>query len=164
MPKAKSAHFKRKVRTLALQALYEADVAGHSTVESMGWWFEEDDELLAVSAGDALELMEGVISQRDDIDRFIHKHAPAWPVRQVPAVDRNILRLALFEMCFGGGVPKKVAINEAVELAKTFGSESSPRFVNGVLGSVMEELEQAPEGSSAASLVAGQNVTGRKVT
>ena len=144
------------MRGLALQALYEVDVAGRSTVDSMGWWFEEDAELLEASAGQALELMEGVIRQRDDIDKFIHRHAPAWPVKQVPAVDRNILRLALFEMCFGHGVPKKVAINEAVELAKTFGSESSPRFINGVLGSVMEELEQALEDSPATRLATGQ--------
>lgn len=95
----------------------------------------------------ALQVIEGVVRQRDEIDEFIHKFAPAWPIRQLPAVDRNILRLALFEIRYGPGVPHKVAINEAVELAKAFGGESSARFVNGVLGAVMEEIEGNPVGS-----------------
>ena len=73
---------------------------------------------------------------RENIDRSIHKHAPAWPVDQIAIIDRNILRLAIYEILFDNKVPVKVAINEAIELAKTFGSENSAKFINGVLGSV----------------------------
>ena len=88
------------------------------------------------SAGFARDLVAGVVQHRDDIDRYIRDHAPAWPLDQIPAVDRNVLRLALFEVMIDNRVPVKVGINEAVELAKAFGSDSSPKFINGVLGSV----------------------------
>jgi len=81
-------------------------------------------------------LVLGVIKKKKEIDQYIRKFAPAWPVAQIPAVDRNILRLAIFEILLDNRVPVKVGINEAVELAKTFGSDSSPKFINGVLGSV----------------------------
>ena len=117
-------------------------------VEASFGWIKEESKLPEASSGYALGLMEGVLGQRDEIDKFIHKFAPAWPVQQLPVVDRNILRLALFEIRSGSGVPRKVAINEAVELAKTFGSESSSKFVNGVLGSVMDSMEVAEAGSA----------------
>ena len=128
---------RRKARTLALQALYEADSVGHEAELAL-------DRLLAGAGvaedtGDfARELVRGILGCRDEIDRHIERFAPAWPLGQIPAVDRNILRLAIFELLFDkeAPVPVKVAINEAVELAKKFGSDSSPRFINGVLGSV----------------------------
>jgi len=88
------------------------------------------------------ELVDGVISHQSKIDSIIEKAAPDWPLSQIAAVDRNILRLGLYELIFGdrADVPAKVAINEAIELAKTFGGESSGRFVNGVLGTVYKEL------------------------
>jgi N utilization substance protein B len=82
------------------------------------------------------ELVAGVVRHRDKIDDNIQQFAPAWPLEQLAMIDRNILRLAIFEILFDNKVPVKVAVSEAVELAKTFGSESSPKFVNGVLGSV----------------------------
>ena len=82
------------------------------------------------------ELVSGVSQNKEKIDQNIRNFAPAWPIEQLPVVDRNILRLAIFEILLDNRVPVKVAINEAVELAKSFGSESSPRFINGVLGSV----------------------------
>ena len=82
------------------------------------------------------ELVEGTVRNRDDIDGNIQKYAPAWPVEQIAMVDRNILRLAIFEILFDNKVPVKVAVSEAVELAKTFGSGNSAKFVNGVLGAV----------------------------
>ena len=75
------------------------------------------------------------------MDNVITRYAPAWPVSQLSVIDRNILRIALFELIYTPGTPRKTAINEAVELAKIFGSESSARFVNGVLGSAMSGLE-----------------------
>ena len=88
------------------------------------------------NAAFAQELVNGVIQNKEEIDHNIQNFAPAWPIKQIPVVDRNILRLAIFEILLDNKVPVKVAINEAVELAKTFGSDNSPRFVNGVLGSV----------------------------
>jgi N utilization substance protein B len=87
-------------------------------------------------------LAEGVLKNKDKIDKFIEKCAPEWPIEQVTAVDRNILRLGIYELMFGNydEVPPKVAINEAIELAKTFGGESSARFVNGVLGTIYREM------------------------
>jgi N utilization substance protein B len=140
MVRGKSAYSRRKARVLALQVLYEVDLASHPVSAS----FERlkvESELPEDSSAYTLELIQGVVDQRDEIDEFIHKYAPAWPVKQLPVVDRNILRLALFEIHFSSGIPRKVAINEAVELAKTFGSGSSPRFVNGVLGSAVDELD-----------------------
>ena len=140
MAKGKTAFLRRKARALALQVLYEADVTDHPIHASLDW-LKEEAEAPEASSSYAMELMEGVNHQRDEIDEFIYRFAPTWPVKQLAVVDRNILRLALFEIHFAREVPGKVAINEAVELAKAFGSESSARFVNGVLGSVMEEIE-----------------------
>jgi N utilization substance protein B len=81
-------------------------------------------------------LVNGTVKNREEIDKHIQKLAPAWPISQLALIDRNILRLAIFEILFDNKVPVKVAVNEAVELAKTFGSENSTKFVNGVLGSV----------------------------
>ena len=86
-------------------------------------------------------MIRGVTDHRSNLDQVIQRYAPAWPVNQISLVDRTILRLALFELLYFANTPRKTAINEAVELAKVFGSESSARFVNGVLGSVMAGLE-----------------------
>jgi len=90
------------------------------------------------------KLVEGVMSHLEKLDKIIEKAAPEWPISQITIVDRNILRIGLFELLFEdkGEVPPKVAINEAIELAKSFGGESSGRFVNGVLGTVYNELNK----------------------
>jgi len=126
---------RRKARALALQALYEVDTAGHK-VDEVITFLLAGGELSAENAAFVRELVSGVIENKAKIDLNIQKFAPAWPIGQIPAVDRNILRLAIFEILLDNKVPVKVAINEAVELAKTFGGDSSSRFVNGVLGSV----------------------------
>jgi len=82
--------------------------------------------------------MNGVLQYQDVLDAFIHQHAPEWPLDQMAYIDRNILRMAIFEFAVDGKTPVKVAINEAVELAKMFGSDSAPRFVNGVLGALVK--------------------------
>jgi N utilization substance protein B len=84
----------------------------------------------------AREFVGGVMANRERIDQTIRETAPAWPLEQVAAIDRNILRLAIYEILIDNKVPMRAAINEAVELAKEFGGETSPKFVNGVLGSV----------------------------
>jgi len=126
---------RRKARALALQALYEIDTVGHE-VEGVITRLLAEGGLSKENAAFIRELVSGVIQNKDKIDRNIQSFAPAWPIEQIPAVDRNILRLAIFEILLDNKVPVKVAINEAVELAKTFGGESSSKFVNGVLGSV----------------------------
>jgi len=126
---------RRKARILALQVLYEADSVGHEAELAMSRLLASE-RLAEESSAFARELVGGVIHSKEEIDQNIRHFAPAWPIEQIPTVDRNILRLAIFEILLDKKVPVKVAINEAVELAKRFGSDSSPRFVNGVLGSV----------------------------
>lgn len=141
---------------LALQALYEEDVSGHPVDASLAWLWEKTD-LQAPSSDYAVELMEGVILHRSEIDQLIHEFAPAWPVQQLAVIDRSILRLAIFEIRFVEGTPYKVAINEAVELAKTFGSETSARFVNGVLGSVMDHMDAVPGSAEEPAMIGTDN-------
>ena len=126
---------RRKVRALALKVLYEVDSVGHDMDETLTRFLAEEG-LSEENAAFARELVSGVVQNREKIDHNIQSFAPAWPVEQIPVVDRNILRLAIFEILLDNKVPVKVAINEAVELAKTFGSDNSSKFVNGVLGSV----------------------------
>lgn len=126
---------RRKARVLALQALYEVDSVGHGVEEVVNQLLAKEG-LSEQNADFARELVSGVIQNKEKIDLNIQSLAPAWPLEQIAVVDRNILRLAIFEILLDNKVPVKVAINEAVELAKTFGSDNSSRFVNGVLGSV----------------------------
>ena len=126
---------RRKARMLALQALYEADSAGHEAEQAITHLLDNVG-LSEDNSAFACQLVSGVIHNKEEIDHNIQHFAPAWPLEQIPTVDRNILRVAIFEILFDDAVPVKVAVNEAVELAKKFGSDSSPRFVNGVLGSV----------------------------
>jgi N utilization substance protein B len=126
---------RRKVRMLAVQALYEADSVGHEAEKVLNRSLSEE-ELSEDNANFARDLVKGVVQNKEKIDENIRRFAPAWPIAQIPVIDRNILRLAIFEILLDNKVPVKVAINEAVELAKLFGSDSSPKFVNGVLGSV----------------------------
>jgi N utilization substance protein B len=126
---------RRKAREVALQALYEADSAGHKAEQALTHLLAKAG-LSDDGAAFARELVNGVSHNKGKIDHHIQVFAPAWPIEQIPTVDRNILRLAIFEVLLDSKVPVKVAINEAVELAKTFGSDNSPKFVNGVLGSI----------------------------
>ena len=126
---------RRRARIIALQVLYEVDCVAHDLEETVDRLLEEA-LLPEEGAGFTRELVRGVLTNRDRIDNMIQTYAPAWPVSQLAAIDRNILRLAIYEILFDNRVPVKAAINEAVELAKAFGSDNSPRFINGVLGSV----------------------------
>jgi N utilization substance protein B len=126
---------RRRARILALQTLYEADTTDHDAQETLNRLLAEapvPDEIAAF----ARELVTDTVSQREYIDGIIAEVAAAWPVEQMAPVDRNILRLAILEILLKNSTPLRAAINEAVELAKTFGSDNSARFVNGVLGSV----------------------------
>jgi len=132
------AGIRRQARIAALQTLYELDCTQHKV----------DEALARLRAGETLrqealdfteELVKGVLRNKSELDALIKKFAPAFPAEQMSIVDRNILRLAIFEILFNNKTPFKVAINEAVELAKSFGSDSSPRLINGVLGSITIE-------------------------
>lgn len=126
---------RRKARMTALQILYEIDSVGHAAPAVVERALAAN-ELSEGNETFVRELVTGVLKNKEKIDENIRNFAPAWPLDQIPAVDRNILRLAIFEILLDNKVPVKVAINEAVELAKQFGSENSAKFVNGVLGSV----------------------------
>ncbi len=134
---------RRRARIVALQALYEADSSRHEPLAALKR-IASRERLSRDAAAFAEDLIEGVLAQHHQIDGIISRAAPAWPVEQLSPVDRNILRLAIREMLGDNGTPVRVVINEAVELAKSFGSESSARFVNGVLGSVERERSGLP--------------------
>lgn len=124
-----------KARGIALQVLYEVDMMGHSAAEVLDLRLEE--ETLEPNLADfSRQIVFGVIPLIEKLDNFIAQHAPEWPLDQVAVIDRNILRISLWEFAVERCTPVKVAINEAIELAKMYGSDSTPRFVNGVLGSL----------------------------
>jgi N utilization substance protein B len=146
-----------KARGLALQVLYEVDVAGHNAGEVLGHRLA-DETLSAELANFASEIVQGVLPLAPALDRIISEYAPEWPLDQIAAIDRNILRQACWEFAVDGRTPVKVVINEAVELAKLFGSDSSPRFVNGVLGSLADhqwEITQRLERAHPPAVAAG---------
>ena len=133
---------RRKARMLALQALYEIDTTGHApdVVLYERLRVNPPGEL---GADFLIWLVAGVMSHRERIDALIHRFAPDWPVNQLAPIDRSILRLALYELGANDATtPPKVTINEAVELAKSFGGDSSPRFVNGVLGAALADARK----------------------
>jgi N utilization substance protein B len=148
---------RRLGRALAFQALYEMDLAHHAPsiiVERLG---QADDsgapcpyppEVVVAATAYAQQLIGGVLDHRVEIDALIHERAPLWPLAQMSAIDRNVLRIGLYESLYrNASVPLRAAINEAVELAKAFGSETSAKFVNGVLGRAVE----GSSGSDASS-------------
>ena len=120
---------------LALQALYEIDSVGREP-EAVIERSITSGGIVGENAGFVRELVTGTVKNREAIDEHIKTLAPAWPLDQIAMVDRTILRLAIFEILYDNKVPVKAAVNEAVELAKQFGSESSAKFINGVLGAV----------------------------
>ena len=126
---------RRKARLKALQALYEIDSVKRDPLKVVERLLSEEN-FSEENRSFMRELVTGTIDNKAEIDENIKKFAPAWPLEQLSIIDRNILRLAIFEILFDNKVPVKVAVSEAVELAKSFGSQNSGKFVNGVLGSV----------------------------
>lgn len=128
-------------RTIALQTLYQWDFNGrdkkdieNSVARNLNNFAPQFDD-----KGFIENLVTGVIKNQEKIDNLIIKYAPEWPLDQITMVDRNVLRIGIQEMKYDDDIPEKVAINEAIELAKTFGGESSGKFVNGVLGTIYKE-------------------------
>jgi N utilization substance protein B len=138
-----------RARSLALQVLYEVDIANHPPADI--YRLRLQDTPLSDDLSDfARQIIFGVLPLTDRLDQIIAKYAPEWPLDQIAAIDRNILRMALWEFAVYHDTPVKVAINEAVELAKQYGSDSAPRFINGVLGTLADhqrEIQQAIQNS-----------------
>jgi N utilization substance protein B len=140
-------------RIVALQTLYEEDFRSELEDSSfnlkavlkrnIGRYKETIDDKEFIES-----LVDGVSSQRQKIDDIISPVAPEWPIEQIARMDRTVLRMGVYELMFEEGVPPKVAINEAVELAKAFGGENSSKFVNGVLGTVLRQIEEKPKKAS----------------
>jgi N utilization substance protein B len=133
-----------RARGVALQVLYELDVANHPPAQVLQERLADDplpDEL----AEFARQIVFGVLPLREQLDHVLARYAPEWPLDQIAAIDRNILRMATWEFAVQKDTPVKVAINEAVELAKLYGSDSAPRFVNGVLGSLVEHQNEVAQ-------------------
>jgi N utilization substance protein B len=132
------AGIRRQARIAALQTLYELDCTKHK-VEETSARLRARETLAQEALSFSEKLVKGVLQHKSELDTLIKKFAPAFPPEQMAIIDRNILRLAIFEILFNDKTPFKVAINEAIELAKEFGSDASPRLINGVLGSITTE-------------------------
>ena len=141
MTESRAPATRRELRIRALQILFEVDAVGREPLELLDRTIDEH-AIERPARAFLSDLVRGVLENRDELDKIITQFAPSWPIGQMAIVDRNVLRMAVHELTAGGETPPKVAINEAVELAKVFGSDSAPRFVNGVLGSVMETVAQ----------------------
>ena len=129
-------------RTVALQSLYEWDFRGYKPGALMTT-VKRNFTNLAPGLADqsfGLKRTQGIEERRPEIDQTIATYAPEWPLQQITTVDRNVLRIGIFELTIDQNIPPKVAINEAIELAKTFGGASSGKFVNGVLGRVCKDM------------------------
>ncbi|MCJ7696203.1 MAG: transcription antitermination factor NusB [Anaerolineaceae bacterium] len=130
-----------RARNVALQVLFEIDLTDHPIGSILALRSKDenlDDSMLEF----ANRIVTGVRENTKELDSFISEHAPEWPLDQVAVIDRNILRIALWEVAIYKKTPLKVAINEAIELAKIYGTDSSPRFINGVLGSLADRIEE----------------------
>lgn len=135
-------------RTIAMQSLYEWDF-NNVDEKQVPDLVAENTKNFAPDFNDngfASRIVKGVMNNLTDINDLITKYAPEWPLEQITVVDRNVLRIGIYELKFSKGeIPPKVAINEAIELAKTFGGESSGKFINGVLGSIYKDMVNSGE-------------------
>ena len=132
---------RRAARAMVLQILYEIDVAKHLPGDTI-YAHLSDSDMDDVGAAFVRALVVGTVANRETIDGWIGEAAPEWPVATIAAIDRNILRLGVYELRYTTSTPVEVVINEAVELARRFGSESSARFINGVLGTIAGKSEK----------------------
>ena len=129
---------RRDTRILSLQILCEVDTVNHD-VEIVLSQIRHDNEMSSKDDQFVCKLVNNVLENLQQLDNMIITYAPSWPINQMPVVDRNLLRMAIGEIEWVSSTPNKVVVNEAVEIAKIFGSDRSPSFVNGVLGSFLTE-------------------------
>ncbi|MBE2197685.1 MAG: transcription antitermination factor NusB [Anaerolinea sp.] len=130
---------RRRARRATLESLYEYDIANHPPGEALQQRLLEAP-MTSTGVEFAARLIQGVVEHQLAMDKLIARYAPEWPLEQMAVIDRNILRIAIYEFLISDETPVKVAINEAVELAKIYGADSSPRFINGVLGTLAEHI------------------------
>ena len=131
-------------RTIAMQSLFSWDFNGKRE-KDLACIINQNFQQFAPKFNDhgfVKGLVHEVIKRLEEIDNYIVKYATEWPIEQITIVDRNILRIGIYELVFDKKIPAKVAINEAIEIAKTFGGESSGKFINGVLGAIYKDLEK----------------------
>ncbi|MCA9889401.1 MAG: transcription antitermination factor NusB [Anaerolineae bacterium] len=136
-------------RRVTLQVLYEIDAANHLPGEVLQNMLTHEEEVRKVRSY-VRRLVTGILDNREAMDAVLQTYAPEFPLQQIAIVDRNILRIALFEMAIGTRTPIGVAIDEAVELAKLFGADGSARFVNGVLGTIAQNIDDLRQGFVAS--------------
>jgi len=139
-------------RSIAMQALFEWDFRGQPT-DSLPTIMDRDLKEFGPGLEEtefAKKIIDDVFANIKDIDSIITQYAPQWPIEQITIIDRNVLRIGIYELKFNKQVPPKVAINEAIELAKNFGGPSSGRFVNGVLGAIYKEMAEPETSASPA--------------
>jgi len=140
-------------RTIAMQSLFMWDFNGRKD-KDLSEIVKGNFFYFAPSFNDngfVKKIVKGVIDNLPEIDKAIVKYATEWPLDQITIVDRNVLRIGVFELLLAGDIPPKVAINEAIEIAKAFGGESSGKFVNGVLGAIFKDLEKNPSAPQRSS-------------
>jgi N utilization substance protein B len=146
------AKLRRSSRLITLQALYEIDNSKHKPEEVLNRLIEA--KVLPIESSNFSKvLLNGVLYNEDKIDALIKQFAPAFPIKQMSAIDRNILRLAIFEILFDNNVPTKVAINEAIELAKQYGGINSRKLINGVLGSIVTNYKTSENKCTRQSIL-----------
>ncbi len=137
-------------RSIAMQALFEWDFRGQPA-DILPTIMDRDLREFGPGLDEtefAKKIIEEVVGNMKEIDTLIQKYAPQWPIDQITIIDRNVLRIGIYELKFKNEVPPKVAINEAIELAKNFGGPSSGRFVNGVLGAIYKEMDDKEKETS----------------
>lgn len=132
-------------RAIAMQVLYQWDFKGRptaaipaiieQTIKDFGVGLDQNIEYIQAT-------VDGVIDNLEQIDQTIQTYAPKWPLEQIAIVDRNILRIGIYEMHINNDIPNKVAINEAIEIAKSYGGQSSGKFVNGILGAIYNDIKK----------------------
>ncbi len=137
---------RREARKRALEILYQIEITGQDAVEAIEVFKRSGREVSAFSGN----LVVGVVGQASSIDEQIDLAAARWTIQRMPLLDRNILRLAIYEILYEPEIPVSVAINEAVELAKMYGTPDSSKFVNGVLGNIAKKVVKAPTGEDRA--------------
>jgi N utilization substance protein B len=135
---------RRRARSTALKVLYELDTTNHLPGVVLSNRLAEETLAPDVETF-ARQLVTGVLEHRTQLDSLIQHYAPEWPIEQMAVIDRNLLRIAIYEFDIANLTPMKVAINEAIEIAKIYGGDSAPRFINGVLGSLVGPDEAAKQ-------------------
>ena len=132
-------------RTLAMQTLFAWDFNGRSS-DNLDYIIAENFKNFAPNFNDGgfvKNTILGVLAKVDEIDNYIRKYATEWPLEQITPVDRNVMRIGIYELLYSENIPPRVAINEAIEIAKAFGGDSSGKFINGVLGAIYNNLPEA---------------------